>query len=619
MTKVSASLVLYKPHLPTVEQTLGALLASVRFAQAHQPLSFELTLVDNTDDAESFEQIDRWFAALVWDQPDCVISLRRAPCNLGYGRGNNLVIDQVASDYHLVINPDLIVREDALLEAVRYMSSRLEVGLLTPAVHNIDGTRQYLCKRNPTLFVMFLRSFQLSPLRPVFKSLLDRFEMMDCNYGDEIRGVSYPTGCFMFFRTDILKRVGGFDPKIFLHYEDADIGRRLLTLAEVNYVPAVVVTHLWARDTHKSWRAKLVTARSGWYYFRKWGGLFSDRALKTERPAVRHANSLVAGASDVGHGKTVLVSGANGFVGRAACAEFQRQGFRVRGAVRSTQSSQQSAAINYIAMGSLDAQTNWAGAMGGVDCVLHLAGRVHVMNDQSDDSLEKFRHSNVEATANLARQAAAAGVRRFIFISSVKVNGESTEVGQPFTASDVPEPSDPYGVSKHEAENLLRQISTETGMEVVIIRPPLVYGPSVKANFESMMRWLCTGVPLPLAAVKNNRRSMVALDNLVDLIVTCAHHPRAANQTFLVADGEDLSTVDLLTRMSHALGRPVRLFYVPLALLKLLFMASNKLGIYQRLCNSLQLDMTKTQQLLGWTPPVSVDEGLRRAAEGRRT
>lgn len=333
---------------------------------------------------------------------------------------------------------------------------------------------------------------------------------------------------------------------------------------------------------------------------------------------VRNAQSVVAGVSDVGHIQTVLISGANGFIGRAACAEFQRQGFRVRGGVRSTQSSQQIAAVNYIVMGSLSAQTNWSDAMVGVDCVLHLAGRVHVMNEQSNESLEKFRQVNVEATGSLARQAAAAGVRRFIFISSVKVNGESTELGQPFTANDIPAPKDPYGISKHEAENLLHQISTETGMEVVIIRPPLVYGASVKANFKIMMRWLCAGVPLPLAAAKNNRRSMVALDNLVDLIVKCAHHPAAANQTFLVADGEDLSTADLLTRMSTALGRSVRLFYVPRYLLKLLFVASNKKGLYQRLCNSLQLDISKTQHLLGWTPPISVDEGLRRATEGLR-
>jgi len=207
-------------------------------------------------------------------------------------------------------------------------------------------------------------------------------------------------------------------------------------------------------------------------------------------------------------------------------------------------------------------------------------------------------------------------VRRFVFLSSVKVNGEFTEAGQPFTADDVPAPVDPYGLSKHEAEQLLRQIAAETGMEVVIIRPPLVYGPGVKANFESMMSWLAHGVPLPLAAVTRNRRSLVALDNLVDLIVTCLNHPAAANQTFLVSDGEDLSTAQLLKRMGAAMGQPTRLFYVPPALLKLGATVLNKPGIYQRLCGSLQLDIAKTRQLLGWTPPVSVDEGLRRAAEG---
>ncbi len=230
-----------------------------------------------------------------------------------------------------------------------------------------------------------------------------------------------------------------------------------------------------------------------------------------------------------------------------------------------------------------------------------------------------FRSVNVEGTANLARQAAATGVRRFVFLSSVKVNGEFTETGQPFTADDAPAPKDPYGVSKYEAEKLLRKIAAETGMEVVIIRPPLVYGPGVKANFESMMRWLMRGVPLPLAAMTNNRRSLVALDNLVDLIVTCLNHPAAANQTFLVSDGEDLSSAQLLKRMGAAMGHPAHLFYMPPALLKLGASVLNKPGIYQRLCGSLQLDIAKTRQLLGWIPPVSVDEGLRRAAEGFRS
>lgn len=255
--------------------------------------------------------------------------------------------------------------------------------------------------------------------------------------------------------------------------------------------------------------------------------------------------------------------------------------------------------------------------MRNVEQIVHLAARVHVMNDKSSDPFTEFRRVNVEGTVNLARQAADAGVRRFVFLSSIKVNGEFTQEGRPFTADDAPAPQDPYGVSKHEAERLLQQIAVETDMEVVIIRPPLVYGPGVKANFASMMRWLARGVPLPLAAVTENRRSLVALDNLVDLIVTCLSHPAAANQTFLVSDGEDLSTADLLRRMGAALDHPARLFYTPPALLKLGIQVV-KPGIYQRLCGSLQLDIAKTRQMLSWNPPVSVDEGLLRAAQGFR-
>lgn len=271
-----------------------------------------------------------------------------------------------------------------------------------------------------------------------------------------------------------------------------------------------------------------------------------------------------------------------------------------------------------VVIGSLSSDTDWSEALKNVEQVVHLAARVHVMNDKCSDPLAEFRRVNVEGTVALARQAAVAGVRRFVFLSSVKVNGEFTKPGHPFTADAVPAPEDPYGVSKYEAEQLLRQIAAETGMEVVIIRPPLVYGPGVKANFESMRRWLARGVPLPLAAVTNNRRSLVALDNLVNLIVTCLNHPAAANQTFLVSDGEDLSTAELLKRMSAAMGKPARLFYLPPTLLKLGANVLNRPGIYQRLCGSLQLDIAKTRQLLGWTPPTSLDEGLRRAAEGFR-
>ncbi len=311
---------------------------------------------------------------------------------------------------------------------------------------------------------------------------------------------------------------------------------------------------------------------------------------------------------------TTLVTGANGFVGSALCARLLRDGAALRGAVRSL--SSQPDGVEVIAVGELSSETDWTVALRSVGQVVHLAARVHIMNDKSSDPLAEFRRVNVEGTANLARQAAAAGVRRFVYLSSIKVNGEFTQEGRPFSADDAPAPADPYGVSKHEAEQTLRQIAAYTGMEVVIIRPPLVYGPGVKANFESMMRWLARGVPLPLSAVTQNRRSLVALDNLVDLIVTCLTHPAAANQTFLVSDGEDLSTAGLLKWMGVALGHPARLFYVPPSMLKLGAQAVSKPGIYQRLCGSLQLDIAKTRQLLDWTPPVSVDEGLRRAAEG---
>ena len=237
------------------------------------------------------------------------------------------------------------------------------------------------------------------------------------------------------------------------------------------------------------------------------------------------------------------------------------------------------------------------------------------MTEQATDPLLEFRHINVDGTLNLARQAAEAGTRRFVFLSSIKVNGERTNPGRPFTADQQPEPGDPYGVSKMEAEIALRELAKKTGMEVVIIRPPLVYGPGVKANFLEMMRWLSRGVPLPLGAVTQNKRSLVALGNLVDLVETCIEHPAAANQTFLVSDGEILSTADLLQRLGIALGCPARLIPVPVGLLKLGAALLGRSAVAQRLCGSLEVDIGKTRELLGWSPPLSVDEGLRRTAE----
>lgn len=311
-----------------------------------------------------------------------------------------------------------------------------------------------------------------------------------------------------------------------------------------------------------------------------------------------------------------LVTGADGFVGSALCERLCGDARMYRGSVRSLPS--QLDFNGKVAIGNISSKTDWTAALDRVDLVVHLAGRAHVMDEKESNPLAEFRLVNVDGTVNLARQAAAAGVRRFIFLSTVKVNGEFSLFGQAFTADDVPSPKDPYGISKYEAEQLLLQIASETGMEVVIIRPPLVYGPGVKANFRSMMLWLTRGMPLPLASVTRNRRSFVALANLVDLIVTCLNHPAAANQIFLVSDGDDLSTVELLRRMGVALGRDACLFSVHPLLLKLGASMIKKNEIYQRLCESLQLDIAKTRRMLGWTPPISIDEGFRRAAEAFR-
>jgi nucleoside-diphosphate-sugar epimerase len=269
--------------------------------------------------------------------------------------------------------------------------------------------------------------------------------------------------------------------------------------------------------------------------------------------------------------------------------------------------------VETVPIGVVDGETDWMKALRGIKVVIHLAAHAHVIKTNIADSLDELRKVNVEGTLNLVQQAAETGVQRFIFISSIKVNGESTALGRPYTAEDQPAPVDPYGISKLEAENALRKLAGETGMQVVIIRPPLVYGPGVKANFRSMMSWLQKGVPLPLGAI-HNKRTLVALDNLVDLIITCIDHPVAANQTFLAGDGEDISTTELLQRLGCALGKPAKLLPMPVWVLKTGAMLLGKRGMAQRLCNSLQVDISKTCDLLEWHPPVSVDEALKKTA-----
>ena len=309
----------------------------------------------------------------------------------------------------------------------------------------------------------------------------------------------------------------------------------------------------------------------------------------------------------------MLITGASGWLGLRLLHSAVERGMRVRGSVRRSVSL--GCGIDLRQVPSLDSTTPWGDALKGCQVVIHAAARVHLMNDASADPLSEYRLVNVQGTINLARQAADAGIRRFIFLSSVKVNGERTEIGQPFRADDVPSPQDAYGISKMEAEMGLRAIALQTGMEVVIIRPPLVYGPGVKANFAEMVKWLQRGVPLPLGAIQN-RRSLVALDNLVDLILTCIHHPLAANQTFLVSDGEDISTSELLRRMALALGRPARLISVPQQILESAALLLGKEEMAKRLFSSLQVNPETTCRLLNWTPPLTLEQGLLRVAKG---
>ena len=305
----------------------------------------------------------------------------------------------------------------------------------------------------------------------------------------------------------------------------------------------------------------------------------------------------------------LMITGATGFVGSALLRYLMSSSnFKIRACVRGADVSLGSG-VEIFPVGDYSANTNFEAALDRINVVIHTAARVHVMKDMATDPLDEYRRVNVQATLNLARQSANIGVKRFIFISSIKVNGEFSLLGKPFTENDIPAPVDPYGISKKEAEDALRKIASETGMEVIVIRPPLVYGPGVKGNFITLMRWLSKGIPLPFGSI-HNKRSFVSIDNLIDLIVICINHPKAANQIFLAGDGEDLSTTDLIKKMGIALGRPARLLPVPEWMLKGGAVLMRKPELALKLCESLQVDISKSRILLGWRPSKCVDDTL---------
>jgi nucleoside-diphosphate-sugar epimerase len=307
----------------------------------------------------------------------------------------------------------------------------------------------------------------------------------------------------------------------------------------------------------------------------------------------------------------LFVTGASGFIGQALCRHLHDRGIDVTAAFRQPPAgagTRPGFFTRRVVVETLGPDTPWRLFLSGVDTIIHLAARVHVMKDRAMDPLNEFRLVNTLGTEQLAREAVAAGVRRIVYVSTIKVNGESTR-DLPFTEDDRARPMDPYAVSKYEAEQILRSISADTGLEVVIVRPPLVYGPGVKGNLQTLLGLIYRGFPLPVAACRN-RRSFVGLSNFVDQLTLCATHASAAGETFLVSDGMDMSTPELIRQLAAALGRPARLLSLPASWLHLAARMTGKLPVYERLCGSLSVDSGKIRRQLGWTPVKTPDEEL---------
>lgn len=306
---------------------------------------------------------------------------------------------------------------------------------------------------------------------------------------------------------------------------------------------------------------------------------------------------------------TILVTGASGFIGRHLLEKLELHLVKVLGRDLPTGFPR-----SRFYRCNIDSVTDYSDVLRDVDTVVHLAARVHLMNDDADDPLEEYREVNTYGTINLAKQAAISGVKRFIFISSIKVNGESTNLGCPFSYDDEPLPQDFYGQSKADAELELFKLSKETGLEIVVIRPTLVYGPGVKANFLSLMSLVKMGVPLPFGCINENKRSLVSVTNLVDLIITCLKHPKAANQVFLVSDDHDLSTSEMTREIALALGKRSWQLSIPAFCYKSIGTLFNKSDVVNRLLGSLQVDITHTKQTLDWKPPQSFRTGFLQTA-----
>ena len=309
----------------------------------------------------------------------------------------------------------------------------------------------------------------------------------------------------------------------------------------------------------------------------------------------------------------ILVTGVSGFVGQSLIRELKLKNIRFVGIVRELSLSNLDEMIE---VSDFSIPNVWQKPLANCDVVIHLAARVHVMREANVSPLKAFLDVNLKGTLSLAEAAAKAGVKRFVYVSSIKVNGEFTTTNK-FTETDIPEPLDPYAISKWEAEKALRKIEQEKGMEVVILRPPLIYGPGVKANFASLLKLVDKGLPLPFLAIKN-RRSLIFLDNFVDAVVTCIAHPNAAGKTYLVSDGEDVSMAQLVRKIAVSLNKPSYLFYFPLIVIRLFAKLIGKAASINRLTESLVIDSSKIRKELEWQPPFSIDQGLKITADAYR-
>ncbi len=314
--------------------------------------------------------------------------------------------------------------------------------------------------------------------------------------------------------------------------------------------------------------------------------------------------------------KKILVTGANGFIGHYVYKTLLKAGKSCIGTVRSANINSSNDNIAYIPVGDIGPNTNWKIALNGVDCVIHCAGRAHIMKKMKADEEKILNSVNVDGIKQLAEQVAEAGAKRLVFLSSIKVNGEGTQNKEIFRFNDTPNPKDFYAKSKLDAEKVLWKVSNELGLEIVIVRMPLVYGFGVKGNLARLIKLVKSGVVLPLSLIQN-QRSMIGIDNLVDLLICCADHPNAAGKTFLVSDGEDLSTPDLIKLIASSMERKARLFPVPLYLLKFLASIFCKQKEINRLVGSLRVDNSYTKETLNWIPPISVEEGIRRMVKGK--